>query len=375
MALTASKVKSAVVGRHSDKGGLVLKVHATGLKQWFVRVQVSGRRTERLIGKYPDISLADARVKAAQWKESIKSGTDPRKSQDIPDFNSMARQILRTLEPTWRNAKHSKQWESTLNTYASPFIGRLRIDQITSADILEVLTPIWNLKRETARRVKQRMAIVFDAAVVEGFRDTNPVHPVSAALPKTGKPVRHMPSMPYFDIPKFLEDLWASPRVTEIIKLAIEFTILTASRSGEVRNARWDEIKDDLWVIPSTRMKAGREHRVPLSPRSLAILERAAELRTGDYLFYGRSGQVTSDMTLQQPLRRVDGRGFTMHGFRSSFRDWASEKTSAEWAVIELCLAHAVGNQVERAYARSDLLLKRRNLLVWWSEYLAEPQI
>ena len=370
MALTASQVKSALVGRYSDKGGLILKVHSTGLKQWFVRVQVEGRRTERLIGKYPELTLAEARTKAADWKGLIKLGKDPRQKINTPTFDQLAQQTLKSLEPNWKNPKHSKQWASTLATYASPFIGSKRVDQIDAANILELLTPIWNTKRETARRVKQRISVVLDMAVVAGFRESNPVSSVSAALPKGGQRVRHMPSMPYSDIPRFLSKLRSSERVTSITKLAIEFAILTVGRSGEVRQARWNQIKGNVWTIPADSMKSAREHRVPLSTSALLILEKAHQLAHGDVVFYGRSGQVMSDMTLQQPLRRLDRRGFTMHGFRSSFRDWASEKTDADWAVIELCLAHSIGSQVERAYARSDLLERRSELLQSWADYL-----
>jgi len=369
MALTASKVKSAVVGRHSDSGGLILRVHESGLKQWFVRVQIKGKRTERQIGKYPNLSLAEARSRAREWRDKLKSGAEGN-SRHTPTFDVLAEEVVRLLEPNWKNLKHPKQWRSTIATYASPQIGNKPVDSITSADILAILQPIWNDKRETATRVKQRMSKVFDTAVVQGYRETNPVGPVDSALPSDGRKVRHMPSMPYQEVASFIRKVKESEDITPMVKLALEFTILTASRSGETRKAEWGEISKDLWIIPAEKMKADRQHRVTLSSRCLEILEEAKTMRVSEIIFPGRTLSAMSDMTLQQLLRRYDGRGFTIHGFRTSFMNWSMENTDFDRTVRELCLAHSVGNQVEQAYARSELIDKRRELIQQWCNYL-----
>lgn len=369
MALTASKVKSAVVGRHSDSGGLILRVHESGLKQWFVRVQIKGKRTEHQIGKYPNLSLAEARSRAREWRDKLKSGAEGN-SRNTPTFDVLAEEVVRLLEPNWKNLKHPKQWRSTIATYASPQIGNKPVDSITSADILAILQPIWNDKRETATRVKQRMSKVFDTAVVQGYRETNPVGPVDSALPSDGRKVRHMPSMPYQEVASFIRKVKESEDITPMVKLALEFTILTASRSGETRKAEWGEISKDLWIIPAEKMKADRQHRVTLSSRCLEILEEAKTMRVSEIIFPGRTLSAMSDMTLQQLLRRYDGRGFTIHGFRTSFMNWSMENTDFDRTVRELCLAHSVGNQVEQAYARSELIDKRRELIQQWCNYL-----
>jgi len=361
MALTASKVKSAVVGRHSDSGGLILRVHESGLKQWFVRVQIKGKRTERQIGKYPNLSLAEARSRAREWRDKLKSGAEGN-SRNTPTFDVLAEEVVRLLEPNWKNLKHPKQWRSTIATYASPQIGNKPVDSITSADILAILQPIWNHKRETATRVKQRMSKVFDTAVVQGYRETNPVGPVDSALPSDGRKVRHMPSMPYQEVASFIRKVKESEDITPMVKLALEFTILTASRSGETRKAEWGEISKDLWIIPAEKMKADRQHRVTLSSRCLEILEEAKTMRVSEIIFPGRTLSAMSDMTLQQLLRRYDGRGFTIHGFRTSFMNWSMENTDFDRTVRELCLAHSVGNQVGQPNARGNWLDRRREL-------------
>lgn len=275
--------------------------------------------------------------------------------------------------PTWRNAKHAAQFISTLETYAFPKMGRVRVSDLSTADVLGVLTPIWLDKPETARRVRQRIGTVMKWAVAQGWRQDNPADTISEALPRHGKTQTPRKSLPYSDLPQFLTDL-AATEANDLTKLALELIILTACRSGEVRLARWEEV--DLaraeWTIPAERMKAKKAHRIPLSDRAIEILERAKALgeEAGDdsgLVFPGtKRGKPISDMTLTKLVKAM-GYDVHVHGFRSTFKVWAQERTTFPREVTEAALAHSIKDKAEAAYARSDLFEKRRRLMTLWS--------
>ena len=367
MALTATQVKAAVVGKHSDGDGLILSVRHAKLKQWVLRVQVRGKRREFYLGKFPELSLSEARTKAKLWREQIKSGVDPRiATSGVPTFAELAERYINLHAPTWSNAKHGAQWRSTLKTYANPIIGHIPVDQITGGQMLAVIEPLWHSKHETARRVKQRMTAVMNYAVALELREYTPN--ISEALPKAPSNRKHHQAIPYQDVPTFVDDLRYA--VTDpATKLCLEFAILTAVRSGEARGATWDEIHRDTWVIPASRMKARRDHRVPLSSEALAILDRAAQYRLDEFIFPGRKGAL-SDMALLSIIRRMPKwMGNTVHGFRSSFHGWAMDQ-GFDFGLVELSLAHAVGDETVQAYHRNDMLKHRRNIMDAWGKYI-----
>lgn len=290
----------------------------------------------------------------------------------IPTFQEAAGKVHAEHAVAWRNAKHGQQWINTLTQYAFPLIGEKRIDQIETPDVLRVLSPIWLTKPETARRVKQRIGIVLDWGKAAGFRSgDNPVEGVSRGLPRQVDRPEHHATLPYSDVPAFVQKLRMS-RLDEATQLAFEFLILTAARTNEVLRSTWTEI--DLagatWTIPASRMKARREHRVPLSLRCLEILRRARELCGDDpFVFNGRSvGKPLSNMAFLMALRRM-GLDITAHGFRSAFRDWASEQTNFSREVCEMALAHTIKDKAEAAYRRGDLLERRRELMATWAAF------
>jgi integrase len=306
-----------------------------------------------------------------------RAGEDPlanRRSErrSIPTFREVAKIVHASHSKTFRNEKHKDQWLSSLETYVFPIIGDRRVDQVDSAEILKTLNPIWTAKPETARRLKQRIKLILDWAKGAGYRiGDNPVESLKTILPRTGVKQAHHPALPYPELPEFIAALRASDCI-ESTKLAFEFLILTAARTGEVLGARWSEISFEkkTWIVPASRIKAGREHRVPLSARCLEILKRAETLSTGDYVFPGRSeNSGLSNMTLLMALERLGRDDITAHGFRSSFRDWAAEKTNISQAAVEAALAHVVRNKTEAAYFRSDLFDQRRKLMEIWSTF------
>ena len=277
-------------------------------------------------------------------------------------------------EPTWRGPKSLQVWTSSLNTYVHPLIGDLPVAEVTPGHVMSVLLPIWSDKRETARRVKQRISAICRWAVAQGHRTDDPAGIlIDAALPRGDVKVQHLPALPYREVAECLATVKASQGASRSCKLALEFLILTAARSGEVRKATWDEIDlgGAVWTLPAERMKANREHRVPLSPRALEVLDEAAKLSDGEGLVFPgtRPGRPLSENTHSKLLREL-GFATVTHGFRSSFRDWAAEQTSAPHSVMEAALAHTIRNKVEAAYARSDLFDKRRALMEAWAEYL-----
>ena len=321
--------------------------------------------------------MAKAREKAVEVRNWIEEGLDPvfekRKAAGIPSFKEAADRVYTANRKTWRNEKHEWQWKRTLEQFVYPMLGDIRVCDISGPMVRNVLAPIWLTKPETARRVRQRIGAVLDWAYSSGYRETEaPMRSITKGLPRQPKKDRHHPAMPYSDVSAFLTELRSR---TTVGRLALEFAVLTAARSGEVREARWDEFDFDrnLWVIPAERMKADREHVVPLAAAALNVLKRCECFRVdGDALTFpgSRFGYPLSDMTLMKVLRDMK-RPFTVHGFRSAFRDWESEETAYPGELAEAALAHAVKDRTEVAYRRGNLLEKRRKLMADWALYCA----
>ena len=378
--MTAVQVRAlSVPGRYGDGDGLYLDIAPGGARSWILRVQAAGKRRDIGLGSAKTVTLAEARAAALDAKRKVRAGIDPvaekraaRLKAALPTFRQAATLCHGEHSPTWRNAKHAAQWLATLETYAFPVFGDRAVDTIDAPAVREVLSPIWLRVPETARRVRQRIGAVLDWAHGKGFRSVSlNVSALSKSLPRQPMRDGHHEAMPWRDVPGFIRQMHASPKGSEGVKLALEFLILTAGRSGEVRGASWAEIDGHakLWRIPADRMKAKRPHNVPLSDRALAIIDRMVELREGDaaLIWPGQSGKKPmSDMTLKMALRRL-GLSADPHGFRSSFRDWVSEATAYPAAVAEAALAHAMGDRTEAAYARSDLLDKRRVMMADWA--------
>jgi integrase len=379
MPLTARKVETAKPGRHSDGAGLSLLVQASGGKSWVLRVQIDGRRRDCGLGSYPSISLAEARDKARELRKAIKAGQDPRaKAAKVLTFKEAARRLIELKRPGWRNAKHAAQWTSTLSTYVYPTLGERDVRSVGTADVLAVLEPIWTATPETASRIRQRIEAVLDyASAVEAREGANPARwrgHLANLLPRPGKvrAVRHHAALDWREAPAF----WATLQKREgSAAHALAFAILTAARSGEVRGMTWDEIDPDsaVWTVPAARIKAGREHRVPLVPAALALLGDRGKAEALVFPSPSRSRTMLSDMALTAVLRRMGRGDLTVHGFRSTFRDWAGETSGHPREVIEQALAHRLKDKAEAAYARGDLFQKRRKLMTDWAAYLEQP--
>lgn len=378
--LTAAFVEKArQPGKYGDGNGLYLIVDPSGASRWILRVQNNGRRRDVGLGGTRSVSLAEARDLAHEVRRKAKSGHDPvavrRAERDgVPTFEQCATTIHEAHLKTWRNGKHTKQWLQTIKIYANPVIGKRAVNRIETADILKILLPIWTTKPETARRVLQRLRIIFDHATAAGHRSgENPCRLAVIGLPKQSNSAKHFAAMPYADVPAFLKKLraWNSD---EIVKLALEFAILTAGRTNEILEAPKVEFdtKKALWVIPRERMKADREHTIPLCGRVIEIVERVSKIHRDDALLFpspSKKGQPLSDMAMLMLLRRMKV-PYTVHGFRSSFRDWCSEETEFPGEVAEMALAHAVSNKTEAAYRRGKLLEKRRSLMEQWAKFV-----
>lgn len=384
--LTARRVETAKPGRHGDGGGLWLRVSPIGAKTWAYRFTIAGKVSETGLGAFPDVSLSDARDKAADARKLVKAGVNPveakrRAAQEavraiMPTFGKIADDLIRAKASEWRNAKHKAQWVMTLREYCAPI--RLKpIDEIETADVLTILTPLWKRAPETASRLRGRIEAVLDAAKASGYRSgENPAawrgH-LAHLLPKRQKLTRgHHRAMDYAEVPAFISRL---REIDALSALALEYTILTAARSGEALGARWDEINmtSKIWEIPAHRMKPGVLHRVPLSGRVFKILETLASKKVNDFVFPGRAGnKPLSNMSMEMILRRMEMKSVTVHGFRSSFRDWAGNETPFPREVCEQALSHTVQG-VEAAYRRSDALEKRRALMEAWAQY-CEPK-
>lgn len=368
-------------GRYVDGRGLMLVIGKDGSRKWVLRIQKDGRRRDFGLGTERDVSLAEARDEADKVRKQVRTGLDPVAEKRklklvIPTFAEAARTCHAEHERSWKNKKHAAQWLTTLEEYAFPMLGALTVDKIDTPHVRAALLPIWLEKPETARRVRQRIGTVLDWAATKGYRSAeNPVRGVTRGLPKQPKGQEHFTALPWREVPEFITKLKETNKAGVLVKLLFDFLILTAVRSGEVRGARWSEfdLEAKLWTIPKDRMKAGKAHVVPLSPRMLAILKEAATLRTDDApdaLVFpgGKTGKPMSDMALTMLLRRM-GVDATAHGFRSSFRDWAAEATNFPREVAEAALAHTLENKVEAAYRRSDFLEKRRKLMDAWASY------
>ena len=392
--LTARAVEHAAPGMHGDGNGLWFRVVTPERRQWLLRYSRHGKTREMGLGAYPDVSLAVARDKAQTARQQLANDIDPieaRESQRQAEaakaahavtFSQAAKAYIESHEAGWRSAKHAAQWRSTLANYAKPVIGQMACSAIETADVLKVLTPIWANKPETATRVRTRIEAVLSYAKSNGWRSgENPAawrDHLAHSLPSRSKvaPVVHHAALPWHEAPAFM----AALRAREGMGVpALQFAILTAARSGEVRRAQWSEIDMGRaeWIIPADRMKAGKEHRVPLSDAALAILREMAALNDGSGLvFLGRrKGVRMSDLTLTSPLRSMGRGDLTAHGFRSTFRDWAAETTGYSHELCEVALAHAVagGDKTVAAYQRGDLFAKRRALMDDWAAYLAKP--
>lgn len=380
MALSARKVETAGPGRHGDGRGLFLYVKGSGARSWVLRYQVMGKRHDLGLGAYPEVSLAMARDRALQARRMIQEGVDPiaKKRQAQPKtFKDAALELIESKRPGWKNAKHAAQWSSTLEAYVFPSLGRMQVARIQTADVIGALKPIWNAKPETANRVRQRIEAVLDYASALGIRKgDNPARwrgHLDHLLPKPTKvkAVKHHPALHHVEIAGFMDDL--SNR-TGVAARALAFTILTAARSGETRGAIWAEIDLDakIWTIPAKRMKAGKEHRVPLTQEAIALLGPKGDDKTLIFGSETKLGRPISDMSMTAVLRRMGRDTITVHGFRSTFRDWAGETTSFPREVIEAALAHGIKDKAEAAYARSDLFDKRRKLMEAWKQKVVE---
>jgi integrase len=378
-ALSAVRVNSlSVPGRYGDGNGLYLIVDPSGAKRWVLRTMVHGKRRDIGLGGLRLVSLAEARDKAVQYRKLAREGGDPvelrRKTQArAPTFADAAQVILQQHRAGWRNEKHAAQWLASLRLHIFPAIGDKRVDQIETADVLGVLSPIWLSKPETARRLRQRISTILNWAKAAGHRTgDNPVDGVTKGLPRQSERRTHFSAIPYSQVPSFVGELQQA-NTGRFARLAFEFLILTAARTNEVLKARWSEVDFErrVWAVPADRMKAGREHRVPLSPRSFVLLQTARELSyESPYIFPGqRPDAPMSNMIFLMVLRRM-GATFTAHGFRSAFRDWASECTNFSREVCEMALAHSVRDKTEAAYRRGDLFTKRSELMFAWDQFV-----
>lgn len=380
---TASTIKTA--GRHSDGGGLYLSIDPTGRRRWVFMYTRVGKRTELGLGGGRDLSLANARKEACTLRTILADGGDPRSArekQERQTFGECADTYVEVMRPSWRSAKHAAQWAMTLKKYAAPIRSRM-VETISTRDVLEVLQPLWQRTPETAERLRGRIENVLDAAKAKGLRTgENPARwrgHLDQLLPKRQRLSRgHHTALPYADVPAFMADLRGRGATAA---RALEFAILTAARSGEVLGAIWAELDLHVavWTVPAARMKAGREHRVPLSARAVELLQglNAArdmeKAKPGDPVFpSAKAGRPLSSMAMAMLLRRM-GSAVTVHGFRSAFRDWASETTGFPHEVCEMALAHTIGNKAEAAYRRGDLFNKRRRLMDAWANYCTDP--
>ena len=390
--LTAIEVRNlTAAGLYADGGGLYLQIAQGGSKSWIFRYSIVGRKRHLGLGSVADVSLAQARVDAADARRLVAKGIDPieerrearaqvqREAARAQTFKQVAEDYFASNAPTWKNAKHRQQWCNTLETYVYPVIGNLPVGEVTTDHILKILKPIWTKKPETAGRIRGRIESVLNAAKTLGAREgENPAlwrgH-LSNLLAKQSKTVRvkHHAAMPYADAPDFIV------RLTEhagFAALAFRLLILTACRTNEVLGARWNEIDMDagIWIIPGERMKGGREHRVPLSPAALDVLREAEKVKLNEFVFPGQKrGKPLSNMALLMLLRRFNVADVTAHGFRSAFSDWAHEETRHPNHVIEMALAHVIESKVEAAYRRRDLFVKRRLLMDDWATFCTTP--
>lgn len=399
MPKVAKELSPLTVGRLASPGlhavggvnGLALSISDTGARSWVLRVTIGNRRREMGLGNYPSVTVADARKVAREARDLIRQGIDPIEQQRAArsglraasatalTFKQCAEAYMSAHEASWKNAKHAQQWRNTLETYAYPSMGSLLVRDVAREHVLGALQPIWNDKTETAARLRGRIELVLSYAMQAGYRPEglNPARwrgGLDRLLPAPGKvaKVRHHPAMPVGQMGTFMARLRAAEGMGA---RALEFAILTAARSGEVRGARRSEIDRDskVWVVPGDRMKAGKEHRVPLSDAALAVLDAIESLAGSDLVFPAPRGGVLSDMTLTAVLRRLDVPAVP-HGFRSTFRDWVAERTTYPNELAEMALAHAVGDKVEAAYRRGDMFERRAAMMNEWAAFVARVE-
>ncbi len=384
--LTALKARALrEPGRHSDGEGLTLFIKDSGAKSWVLRMQTSGKRRDFGLGSFETVSLAEAREKASEIRKQLRNGIDPVAAKRAaiieaprtPTFRQAAAIAHDEHKGGWKNAKHKAQWLSSLEAYAFPDIGDIAVDEVEGPAIRDVLAKIWLSKPETARRVRQRIGTVLDWAYAKGYRLAEaPTRSVTKGLPKQPKKDRHFAALPYEQAPAIFTQLSSTESIG---RRALRFLILTATRSGEVRGACWREIDftRNLWTIPAERMKAGKTHIIPLQRTAIIILDDMKYMY-GDApdqtIFPGKANKPLSDMTLTKVLRDGFADDITVHGFRSTFRDWAAEQTEVAGDVVEAALSHAVQNKVEAAYRRTNYLEKRRGLMDAWEAYLINSQ-
>ncbi|MCY4373023.1 MAG: integrase arm-type DNA-binding domain-containing protein [Spirochaetaceae bacterium] len=378
--LTAAAVRSAAPGKHHDLHGLILRVTPSGSRQWIWRGTVRGRRRDFGLGGFPYTTLAEARELAFQYRRVARQGGDParlRTARAVPTFAQAADEAIRTRSMAWRDDRTEKLWRSRLDTYVMAKLGRMHVDSITPADVVSVLLPVWSEKAETGRRLRRIISAVMQAAVAAGHRAAAPAGPVlTALLPKPGRmPARHYGALPHGEVAAALVKVRQIGEVWTGARLCFEYIALTACRSGEARAATWAEVDIDTatWTVPAERTKTARVLRVPLATQALRVLDAARELSAGavdDLLFPARLGGVMRDSTLATLPRRL-GLG-TVHGLRSAFRSWCSER-GVDHAAAELALGHAIGSATVAAYARSDLLARRAALMQEWADY-CEPR-
>jgi integrase len=394
--LSAKQVeKERAPGRYSDGGGLYLQVQdAIGrkavTKSWLFRFTRSGTAREMGLGALHTVNLAEARKRAAACRLQLLDGVDPIDARAaarsanasaagrLKTFKECAEAYIKAHRSAWKNPKHADQWSNTLATYAYEKLGSKPVAVVDADHIVEVLQSIWTTKNETASRLRGRIEAVLDWAAVMKYREgLNPARwrgHLDHALPKVSRLARiqHHAALPFAEVPEFIKDLRKEHGVAA---LALEFTILTAARTGEAIGATWDEIDKEarVWIVPGERMKAKREHRVPLSKRAMEILAAAEKLPHRDHIFPGRDRRPMSNMAMLKTLERMKREDLTVHGFRSSFRDWASESTTFPREVVEMALAHAIPDKVEAAYRRGDLFEKRRRLMDAWASFCEKP--
>lgn len=368
-------------GRYTDAlaMGLHLWVKDGNKKYWIYRYTIGGKQKNIGLGPYPDVGLADARIKAIEAKKKVSSGIDPKPQKETKadlemhelTFSEFAKQFIETKSSEWTNSKHQLQWEYTIEEYANPVIGKLKLDQITTEDILRILSPIWSKKTETATRLRGRIELILAAAATRKLRSgLNPAQwkghlETVLAKPNKIKKVKHHAALPFDEIPGFMRQL---REMGTMAALALEFCILNASRTGEVIGGKRNEISESVWTIPGERMKAKKEHRIPLCERSIQILKISHLLDPDSEYLFSRKNKPLSNMAMTMVIRKLK-KNVTVHGFRSTFRDWVSEKTDHSSEVAEMSLAHTITNKVEAAYRRGDLIEKRRVLLADWECY------
>jgi integrase len=396
MARKAKELSALEVNRLTKPGlhfvggvaGLALQVFdpPSTARTWILRVMVAGKRRDMGLGGFPDVTLAGAREAARAARAKLKDGIDPIEEAKAKrsalyasraasmTFTEAASAYIKAMESEWSNVKHAQQWRNTIKTYAEQTIGKVFVRDVEQAHILRVLEPIWLSKNETASRLRGRIESILDWSRVRGYRTgENPARwkgYLDMVLPTPGKvqTVKHFPALPFDELAAFMELL----KVQEGQGArALEFAILTAARSGEVRGATWEEIDlaDATWTIPASRMKAKQEHRAALNEQAIAILKATAENKRTGLIFTNTKGAKLSDMTLTAVLKRMGRSDITAHGFRSTFSDWASEKTTFQYEVIEMSLAHTIGDKVVAAYRRGDLFEKRSRLMKEWGKF------